>query len=217
MPLDADSSSAMVDPRPSSDSPAYSNYESVPSDSFFTEVDYSGAFGEDLWLSGLSWLDANGKLPANEWGPELCGDITSDTTLTADNTYFLTCQTFVKSGATLTIEKGTTIKALKDDGLGKAPTLVVQQGAKIMADGTADAPITFTSALPSSQLPATGTWGGLIVLGRAPVIPKSGSNTRTVEGLDAADGMYGGTSAGDNSGILRYERIMCRKEGIYKT
>lgn len=44
--------------------PAYSNYESVPEDAFFTSVQYSGAFGQYLWLDRLSWLDVNGNLPA---------------------------------------------------------------------------------------------------------------------------------------------------------
>jgi len=95
---------------------------------------------------------------SNLWAQvEISGDITSNTTLTADQEYLLTGQTFVKAPATLTIEPGTVIKSNEDDGSGLAPALVIERGAKIIADGTADAPITFTSNLPEDQLPARGT------------------------------------------------------------
>lgn len=79
---------------------------------------------------------------------EISGDITENTTWMADEDYLLIGQTFVKDGATLTIEAGTTIKSKSDDGNGLAPALVIERGAKIIADGTADNPITFTSDLP---------------------------------------------------------------------
>lgn len=61
-------------------------------------------------------------------------------------------------GATLTISPGVTVYALKDDGSGKAPALVVEAGAKLVADGNSASPITFTSALPSQFLPQAGAW-----------------------------------------------------------
>jgi hypothetical protein len=45
-------------------SPVYSNVDTVPTDEFFVQVPYKGAFGSsDLWVQGWSWLDspANGK------------------------------------------------------------------------------------------------------------------------------------------------------------
>lgn len=132
---------------------------------------------------------------------EISGDITSDVTWTADNEYLLVGQTFVKSGVTLTIEPGTVIKSEADDGTGLAPCLVIERGAKIIADGTADAPITFTSNLPEEQLPQRGTWGGLILLGNAP----TNKGESFIEGLVGVP--YGGDDPHDNSGILRYVRV----------
>ena len=125
----------------------------------------------------------------------------------AHKKYTMTCQVFVKSGATLTIEAGTTITSLADDGKGKAPALVVERGAKIMADGTAAKPITFTSAKPAAVLPQVAAWGGLIVLGNAPVKFKTAGKPNNVEGLPTGDGEYGGTKADDDSGVLRYVRV----------
>ena len=139
------------------------------------------------------------------YGESICGDITQDTTWNAGTDYILTCQTFVKAGATLTIEAGTTIKSAPDDGAGLAPALVIEQGAMIMAEGTADAPITFTSVLTDAELAATprGQWGGLIINGYAPISTTGGTNF--VEGLEGIP--YGGSDAADNSGSLSYVRV----------
>ncbi len=141
-----------------------------------------------------------GSLPAQIL---VTGNITTDQTWTADTTYLLVGQTFVKDGVTLTIEPGTVIKANADDGNGLAPALVIERGARIIADGTASDPITFTSSLDESELPARGTWGGLILLGNAPISKDGGENY--VEGLVGIP--YGGTDPDDNSGILRYVRV----------
>ncbi|HDP67738.1 MAG TPA: T9SS C-terminal target domain-containing protein, partial [Candidatus Marinimicrobia bacterium] len=132
---------------------------------------------------------------------QISGDITTDTTWTADTDYLLVGQTFVKSGVTLTIEPGTVIKSEADDGTGLAPALIIERGARIIADGTHDAPITFTSNLPEDQLPQRGTWGGLILLGNAP----TNKGESFVEGLVGVP--YGGNDPHDDSGILRYVRV----------
>jgi len=131
----------------------------------------------------------------------ISGDITSNSIWTADQDYRLVGQTFVKAGVTLTIEPGTVIKADPDDGTGIAPALVIERGAKIIANGTADAPITFTSSLPESELPQRGTWGGLIILGNAP----TNKGESFIEGLVGVP--YGGHDPDDDSGILRYVRV----------
>ena len=84
----------------------------------------------------------------------LCGDQTTDLSIKASEQPMLTCQYFVKSGATLTIEAGTTIEALQSstDGSGTAPALVIEAGAKIFAEGTSDFPITFTANGTEAQL-----------------------------------------------------------------
>ena len=129
--------------------------------------------------------------------------ITTDTEWTNDNIYLLTEQIFVMSPAVLTIQEGTTIKATTDNGEGLAPALVITQGAKIMAEGTAEHPITFTSALSDAELASNprGNWGGLIILGNAPVV----GGTNFVEGITGVP--YGGNDPHDDSGILKYVRV----------
>ena len=51
---------AGLDPRPAAGSPALSGAVAPPADGFFTQVDYLGAFGADLWLRGWTALDEAG-------------------------------------------------------------------------------------------------------------------------------------------------------------
>lgn len=105
-------------------------------------------------------------------------NITSDVTWGADSIYVLAGRIAVTSGATLTIEAGTIIKAEGGTGV-NATALVVAKGAKLMAQGTASAPIIFTSLLdeieigdidgPNLSDDVDGLWGGIIVLGNAPI------------------------------------------------
>ncbi len=132
------------------------------------------------------------------------GNITTDEVWYAADAHLLTGQVFVKAGATLTIQAGATIKSNEDDGAGLAPALVIEKGAMIMAEGTADAPITFTTVLtPEEMLDPRGNWGGIIILGDAPIAVDGGSSF--VEGLEGIP--YGGTNADDNSGVLKYVRV----------
>ncbi|WP_439555790.1 T9SS C-terminal target domain-containing protein [Dyadobacter sp.] len=126
----------------------------------------------------------------------ITGKITSNTTWTASNQYLLSGFVYVEPGVTLTIEPGTIIKG---DGTLKG-SLIIQPGAKIIAVGTADKPIVFTSNKPAGQRKA-GDWGGLIILGKAPV----NKPDAVIEGENQSK--FGGTDAADNSGQLKYVRI----------
>ena len=158
----------------------YDNVDSFPSDSFWTQVSYKGAFGpdpNDMWISSYSRHASNDQLADTSSLPydgsaNLCGTIYADVTLSASVEYKLNCQVFVKNGATLTIEAGTVIKAKKVDAGVDAPALIIEQGAMIMAKGTAKKPITFTAedtfdptADNFDATKARGLWGGLIILG----------------------------------------------------
>lgn len=131
---------------------------------------------------------------------KVSGDITTSRTLTADKDYLLEGLVSVKPGATLTIAKGTTIKG---DNASKA-ILLVEAGAKIIAQGTEDEPIVFTSQAAEGQKNA-GDWGGLVILGKAPVNLPSPS----VEGIlkNGNTTTYGGTDDNDSSGVLSYVRV----------
>ncbi|MBA3455634.1 MAG: hypothetical protein H0T42_21245, partial [Deltaproteobacteria bacterium] len=126
------------------------------------------------------------------------GDISADTTWTKNTIYVLKGYVFV-TGGTLTIEAGTTVKG--DNG----SALTVTKDAKIVAIGTAAEPIVFTSA---QTTPTSGDWGGVVVLGRAPINVTGGTNL--IEGFAASFGervRYGGSDPGHNCGTLRYTRI----------
>lgn len=126
----------------------------------------------------------------------LSGDIKSQT-LKADKKYLLTGQVFVRNGETLTIEPGTVIFGEKRS----KGTLVVDRGGKIMADGTAEKPIIFTSNQAAGDRDR-GDWGGLVLLGNAGVnIPNP-----VVEGIEPQV-HYGGNNDNDNTGSLQYVRV----------
>ncbi|WP_018476734.1 hypothetical protein [Pontibacter roseus] len=128
----------------------------------------------------------------------LSGSTEENFTLKANQKYLLEGFVHVKPGATITIEPGTIIMGDKDS---KA-TLIIERGAKIMAEGTAQKPIVFTSAQPAGKR-APGDWGGVIILGAAPT--NLVSDKAKIEG--GVDREYGGTNANDNSGVMKYVRI----------
>lgn len=128
----------------------------------------------------------------------LSGTYTEDLTLDANNDYVVNGSLIMASGTTLTIPPCMTIEAL---AAGSDVYIAISQGAKIDAQGTADCPIVFTS---NATTPAAGDWGGLIILGSAPINSVAGNATATSE---IASLPYGGTTADDNSGILRYVRV----------
>ena len=126
------------------------------------------------------------------------GEISQNTLWEAKDTIILDGYVYVKSGATLTIEPGTLIKGLSDS---KA-CLIVERGARIVANGTAEKPIIFTSDKPVGER-KPGDWAGIIICGKAPINQTGGE--AEIEGGTGA--VYGGTDPNDNSGILRYVRI----------
>jgi hypothetical protein len=158
----------------------------------------AGASGAATTTTG-SGMGGSGGMANPDDAVELSGAITADMTLSADESYVLIGVVTVEDGATLTIPAGVTIFGDK----ASTGTLVVKQGGKIDAQGTADQPILFTSQLPAGQR-AAGDWGGLILLGKAPINEAGG--TASIEGL-TTDEIYGGSDAADSSGILRYVRI----------
>ena len=126
-------------------------------------------------------------------GDTLSGNYTKDVTLEEGKTYYVEGDAIIKSGATLTIEKGVTI-------IGKSEFvsyLLIEQGAKIMAEGTADDPIIMTA-----DKKETGAWGGLHICGKAPINKTGGTGESEIGGA-----AYGGSDAADNSGVVKYVRL----------
>ncbi|MDO9694945.1 MAG: T9SS type A sorting domain-containing protein [Candidatus Latescibacteria bacterium] len=116
-------------------------------------------------------------------------------TLSPDTLYTLTGLYYVENGYTLTIPAGTVCQA------DTAATLIITRGAKIYAEGTAEQPIVFTSRKLEGQR-APGDWGGVMILGRAPV----NKVDPLIEG-GIIGGTYGGSNPNDDSGVFKYVRI----------
>jgi len=127
----------------------------------------------------------------------LAGNLTSDLTLNSGIAHNLTGALLVKSGATLTIEAGTTINALVG---GTDVYILVERGGKIIADGTAANPIKFSS---SATIPKAGDWGGIILNGNAPISRQDGADSNAATEVKNSI-LFGGSDAADNSGILNY-------------
>ena len=152
-------------------------------------------------------------------------NITANTTWEAGTIYQLAGRITVTAGATLTIEPGTIIKGEAGTGA-NATALLVARGGKLNANGTATSPIIFTSVAdeidyadltagnfgsPNLESSVNGLWGGVIILGKAPISASNGGDISEVqiEGIPTSDlnGLYGGNDAADNSGTIRYISI----------
>ncbi|MCB0805730.1 MAG: hypothetical protein KDC05_08010 [Bacteroidales bacterium] len=138
------------------------------------------------------------------------GSGTGTTTWTSDKTYLLDGFVFVNDGQTLTIEPGTVIKARTGQGE-NASALIVARGGKLIASGSSVNPIIFTcegdDLEGSVPVFAKGLWGGLIILGNAPL--NNEFNEGHIEGIPISEprGIFGGPDPEDNSGIIRYVSV----------
>ncbi len=159
-----------------------------------------GIVGDTNWLMG--WTNFKPKTTDyRESTIILSGNIKANTTLFAKNIYLLTGTVRVINNATLTIEPGTIIKG----DFQTVGALMITKGSKIIANGTESNPIIFTSNKPMDDR-KPGDWGGLIILGGAPV------NTFGSIGFFGYDkdpklNVYGGDRVEDSSGIIKYVRL----------
>jgi hypothetical protein len=128
---------------------------------------------------------------------EITGDITANRTLAFGN-YTLKGIVKIQPGVTLTIEAGSTFTADKIDG---DDGLVVLNGGKLIANGTADNPIVLTE-----KSKVGGSWNGIIMYGDAPIV-NSASGVQTSNSEDGLLLPYGGTNAVHNGGSLKYVRV----------
>ena len=126
----------------------------------------------------------------------ITGEITTDTTLTSDKVWLLDGKVEVADGATLTVEAGTTVAGKK----GTNSWMLVHPGAKLMAQGTAAAPIIFTSEnAVDGEAEWAGQWGGVTLIGNA---GNDQTSPYQVDGTEAGTG-----EPTDNSGVLTYVTI----------
>ena len=152
----------------------------------------TGASGDDVAIPDVK------DLPR----VELSGNISSDMKLTADTLWILDGLVVVQSGVTLTIDAGTVIAGL--DGTGDATSyMIIDKGAKIVAEGTSLKPITFTSTkvVLDDEAPAVGLWGGLTIIGHAGNDQVKPYEVNSAFEADATDMQ-------DSSGVLKYVNIL---------
>jgi hypothetical protein len=183
--------------------PTNNNETASINNSFFDKVSYTGAFGELIdWTKGWANFDPQNANYAEATIIKGNGQFSrsAGAHITANETWSgvikLDGWVFVDAGATLTIEPGTIIR-------GTSKSLVsVERGAKIMAVGTVDKPIVFTSN-QGAGFRSQSDWAGLVICG------KGLNNNPGGEGIaeGGIDSPYGGTIADDNSGVLKYVRI----------
>ena len=129
------------------------------------------------------------------------------------------------TGATLTIEAGVTVFSNANEATNDL--LLVNRGSKLVAIGTRDAPIIFTSqqnvtSATGESETSQGHWGGIILLGRAPTgvcasgtgpNNAAGSSTTCQQAIEGVTGrFYGGPTTADSSGQMSYVQI--RYSGI---
>ena len=167
-------------------------------------VNYRGAFAPAptrQWTESWAEFNPNAVVYPTP-NVTVTAAITANTTWTANNTYLLSGIVYVNSGATLTIEPGTVIRATT----GTNSSLLIARGGKLIAEGTQCKPIVFTSNEPVGSTRKAGNWGGVIILGNAK--HNLGTNN-LIEGLPNTDprNFHGGTDDNDNSGVLKYVRI----------
>lgn len=139
--------------------------------------------------------DSNTNNPGTGGTQSLAGNLTESRVLDASVSYQLTGALIVRPGVTLTIPAGTTIEAIAG---GTDVYILVEAGGTILADGTPEAPITFTSAAAS---PRPGDWGGVIINGLAPISRQASGGLQAPTEINTAV-LFGGDKTADNSGIL---------------
>ncbi|MDV2078743.1 hypothetical protein [Marinobacter xestospongiae] len=133
-------------------------------------------------------------------------DIVENTVWESGNRYILEKIVFV-DGANLTIEPGVTIEG--ENG----SALIVTRDSRLYARGQAEAPVVFTSSQPEGKR-HRGDWGGVVLLGDAPVNQPNAA----IEGVPEGDrrGQFGGTNANGSCGLVEYTRIEYAGFEVYK-
>ncbi|WP_111497601.1 hypothetical protein [Marinobacter bohaiensis] len=134
-------------------------------------------------------------------------DIVTDTTWESGKTYVLDKKVYVDQGANLTIESGVTVRGERGSAL------IVTRDSKLFSRGSSVAPVVFSSNQAEGKR-KRGDWGGVVLLGNAPVNQPNAS----IEGIPEGDtrGLFGGEDRQDSCGVMEYTRIEFAGFEVYK-
>lgn len=126
------------------------------------------------------------------------GTISGDVRWTAGQRYELEGIVDVAPGSRLTIDPGVVVAGRPGSAL------IVTRGGFLHAKGTLAQPIVMTSAQEEGDRQA-GDWGGLVLLGAAPI----NTSEAIIEGFVQGDerGLYGGEDPAHACGVLEYVRV----------
>ncbi|HJS56066.1 MAG TPA: hypothetical protein VJ765_16055 [Chitinophagaceae bacterium] len=147
----------------------------------------------------VTFQDEEAAAPPPDPNSNIISGIISSSRFYAKGKFILKGYVYVTEGATLTFEAGCVIQS----DITEKGALIIERGAKLIAQGTKENPIVFTSGKEAGSR-AAGDWGGIILLGKAPT-NRPLDPAPTVEG--GVGRQYGGTDPLDESGILRFVRI----------
>ncbi|MCF2906929.1 hypothetical protein L1285_01050 [Pseudoalteromonas sp. DL2-H2.2] len=125
--------------------------------------------------------------------------------------------TVPETGPTLTVKPGTTMAFASGEAI-----IRIARSAKIMAEGTAEAPITFTSANDIEEFDITGfgpqfaDWGGIMINGKG--LTNQCKNEERAEDLcnaktEGITSHFGGNDNADSSGNIKYAKIFYAGSG----
>lgn len=101
-------------------------------------------------------------------------------------------------------------------GASGADFMVVNRGSQLIVDGNASKPVVMTSrdnVVGNVNADSIGQWGGLVILGRAPIADcaDAGATGGTVQCQAPVEGtsgsIYGGASPNDSSGRIQYLQV----------
>ncbi|GAA4846609.1 hypothetical protein [Algivirga pacifica] len=158
-------------------------------------VDYAGTV---VAQAAIDEAKANNRV--------LEGRYSENVTIGAGEVWVLNGGVHFDEGAMLTIGAGAIIVDERDAESEDAEVaakavgyILMERGSKIMAEGTAEEMIVFTSTKQER-----GAWGGLIINGRAPI--NAGDENGEAE-AEISGSKYGGADAADNSGMLKFVRV----------
>ena len=143
--------------------------------------------------------------PPTQGSGELKGDVTANKTY-VKGSYTLDGVLKIKTGVSLTFEAGSVITANNSFG-STFDAILVENGGKLIMNGTAAEPIVCTH-----QTKISGSWGGIIMYGNAPIVGAAGVTTANAEdGISPSAGTpaysYGGNDAVHSSGTLKFVRV----------